>query len=41
MFFLFLHKKTYIVSTHKKHLGKALLMDTNNLYFYVELEKII
>ena len=28
IFFLFLHEKTYVVDTHKKHLTKALLMHT-------------
>ena len=31
--------KTYVVGTHQKHLGKALLMRTHNICFHGEIEK--
>ena len=34
-------KKTYIVGTHSKHLGEALLMSTHNICIYGEIRNII
>ena len=31
--FLFLHENLYVVGTHQKHLSKALLMNTHNIYY--------
>ena len=33
--------KSYVVGTHYKRLAKALLMSTDNIYFYGELEKTV
>ena len=41
LIFFFFCMKTYVVGTHYKHLGEALLMSTNNICFHAEIRKII
>ena len=36
--FLFLYE-TFVVGTHKKHLGEVLLMSTHSISFHGETEK--
>ena len=40
-YFSYFSIKIYVVGTHKKCLGKALLMSIHNIYFHGKLEKII
>ena len=40
-YFSYFSTKTYIVGTHQKHLGEALLMSTHNICFRGEIRKII
>ena len=39
-FFSYFSAKTYVVGTHQKRLGKALLMSTHNISFRGEIRKI-
>ena len=39
--FSYLSIKTYVVGIHKKRLGETFRMNTYNICFYVELERII
>ena len=39
-YFSYFSTKIYIVGTHEKRLGEALLMSTYNIYFYGEIRRI-
>ena len=39
-YFSYFSTKTYVVGTHNKRLGEALLMSTHNICFHGEIRKI-
>ena len=41
LYFSYFSTKTYVVGTHQEHLGKSLLMSTNNICFHLEIRKLL